>query len=79
MRQLQVNERVRLIHGIPNDYLTAGAEGVIQSIWGQPTPEYEVEFHAPESSEPIRVVLDPDQIEPAGVPNEMPPDLRQAP
>jgi hypothetical protein len=63
MRQLQVNDSVRLIHGVSNDFLPIGAVGVIQSIWGEPDRKYEAEFCFPGRDDKIREVLEADQIE----------------
>ena len=63
MRKLQVNDSVRVIHGVPNDFLPAGTVGVIQSIWGHHILEYEAEFRLPGTNEMIREVLEADQIE----------------
>ena len=63
MRRLKVNDCVRLIHGVSNDFLPVGAVGVIQSIWGEPDPRYEAEFCFPDTTETIREVLEADQIE----------------
>lgn len=57
MRSLCVNDTVRLIHGVPNDFLPAGTVGVIQSIWGGIEQEYEVEFRIPGTEEVVREVL----------------------
>jgi hypothetical protein len=71
MWQPHVNDCVRLIHGVPNDFLPVGAVGVIQSIWREPDPGYEVEFRLPATGEIVREVLEADQIE--WVESAMPP------
>ena len=63
MRQLQVNDSVRLVHGVPNDFLPIGAVGIIQSIWEEPDRKYEAEFCLPGRDDKIREVLEADQIE----------------
>jgi hypothetical protein len=63
MRQLQVNDCVRLIHRVSNDFLLVGAVGVIQRIWGEPDRKYEAEFCLHDRDENIREVLEADQIE----------------
>jgi hypothetical protein len=63
MRRLHINDSVRLIHGLPNNFLPVGTVGVIQSIWREPVPGYEVEFRLPGTGEIVREVMEPDQIE----------------
>jgi hypothetical protein len=45
MRQLQVNEKVRLIQAVPERDIRSGSEGVVQSVWFSSPPAFEVEFH----------------------------------
>jgi hypothetical protein len=45
MRELHINDRVRLIADIPELALRRGDVGVVRSTWFAPTTAYEVEFH----------------------------------
>ena len=45
MRELQIDDRVRLVADIPELELRRGDVGVVRSTWFAPTTAYEVEFH----------------------------------
>jgi Domain of unknown function (DUF4926) len=63
--QLQVNDRVRLIHDIPDLLLHRGEEGVVTSVWFAPECAYEVEFQRDGGKFPVRKVCQADQVEAA--------------
>ena len=62
----QVNEKVRLLRGVPELSLESGSVGVVQSVWHAPTPAYEVEFRANGGAFPIRALLLAENIQAAG-------------
>ncbi len=63
MQELEVNQRVRLTHGVPELDLDRGSEGVVQSVWFSPTPAYEVEFQPAGADHAARALLEAAQIE----------------
>jgi len=64
--ELHINDRVRLMHDIPNKLLHRGEIGVVRSLWFSPAVAYEVEFNSPDSDFPSRALLQDEQVEPAG-------------
>ena len=44
MRELRIDDKVRLTHDMPELSLCRGTVGVVRSTWFAPTVAYEVEF-----------------------------------
>ena len=63
MSQPQMNDRVRLVHDVPELSLHRGDVGVVTSVWFAPESAYEVEFEQPQSDFRVRKVLQPHQVE----------------
>jgi Domain of unknown function (DUF4926) len=63
--QFQVDDRVRLIHDIPDLLLHRGDEGVVTSVWFAPEYAYEVEFRGNGGKFPVRKVCQAEQVEAA--------------
>lgn len=62
-RMPHVDDRVRLLHGVPETELSQGQIGVVCSTWsGCSTPVFEVEFHSGETQEVLRRLLTLEQI-----------------
>jgi hypothetical protein len=58
-----VDDRVRLLDGVPNTDLAPGQVGVVCSTWsGCNRPVFEVEFVSPEQNEVSRRLLTIEQI-----------------
>jgi len=63
MWQPQLNDRVRLIHDVPELCLHRGDVGVVKSVWFAPESAYEVEFEQAQSDFRVRKVLQAQQVE----------------
>ena len=63
MREPQVDDRVRLIHAIPELQLPRGTVGVVRSTWCAPHTAYEVEFDAVGLDYQTRALLLSNQVE----------------
>ena len=58
-----VDDRVRLLDGVPNTALSRGQVGVVCSTWsGTSSPVFEVEFHSDDDHEVSRRLLTIEQI-----------------
>jgi hypothetical protein len=57
MQTHELNEKVRLIRGVPELSLESGSVGIVQSVWFAPTPAYEVEFRPVDGDYPIRALI----------------------
>jgi hypothetical protein len=66
MQTHELNDKVRLICGVPELFLESGLVGVVQSVWFAPTPAYEVEFQPNDGDYPIRALLMAEYIQSAG-------------
>jgi hypothetical protein len=64
MRQIVVDDRVRLKRDIPELGLHRGEAGVVCSEWFAPTTAYEVEFH--QFGQPLRALLMSEQVQREG-------------
>jgi hypothetical protein len=65
MNELRIDQRVRLLHDIPELELRSGCEGVLCSQWFSPQLAYEVEFEIPGLFFKTRALLLAEQIQPA--------------
>ena len=63
MRQVHINDFVRLTRGLPELSLQRGDVGVVRSTWCAPAQVFEVEFHQLGQDVEMRALLDADQIE----------------
>ena len=66
MQSPQLNEKVRLLRGVPELSLESGSVGVVQSVWFAPTPAYEVEFRPRGAAFPVRALILAEHIEAGG-------------
>jgi hypothetical protein len=62
----QLNEKVRLLRGVPELSLESGSVGVVQSVWFAPTPAYEVEFRPHGAAFPVRALVLAEHVEAGG-------------
>ncbi|MCC7351807.1 MAG: DUF4926 domain-containing protein [Phycisphaerales bacterium] len=62
MRQLTIDDYVRLTQDIPELALVRGEVGVIRSTWFAPTIAYEVEFHPVGLDHQTRALLLAEQV-----------------
>ena len=67
MTEVRVDQRVQLMHDIPELELHSGEVGLVCSTWFTPATIYEVEFRRKILGCPIRAMLMPSQI--TGEPN----------
>jgi hypothetical protein len=63
MRELAIDDIVRLTRDIPERELTRGETGVIRSTWFAPEVTFEVEFHHTGQEYDTRCLLRPEQVE----------------
>ena len=70
MRQPHVDDRVRLIHDVPNLFLKRGELGVVLSTWFEPAAAFEVEFCLPGLNNKTRAVLLAEQLQVEGEPTD---------
>lgn len=63
MRQIQVDQHVRLTHDMPELELHRGEIGLVCSTWFGPATAYEVEFQHKLPSYGMRALLMSNQIE----------------
>ncbi len=70
MWQPQLNDRVRLLHDVPDLLLHSGDVGVVKSVWFAPQTAYEVEFEQPKSAYRVRKILQPAEVEPDAAPRQ---------
>jgi hypothetical protein len=63
MRRPIINDTVRLIHDVPEMFLSRGDIGVVRSTWFAPAVAYEVEFHPLGANTDTRVLLREEQVE----------------
>ncbi len=63
MRQVHVNDFVRLTQSLPELSLQRGEVGVVRSTWFAPSAVFEVEFHHLGQDVEMRALLDAQQIE----------------
>ncbi|MGE5610899.1 MAG: DUF4926 domain-containing protein [Bacillota bacterium] len=66
MRQIQVDQRVRLTHDVPELELHRGEIGLVCSTWFSPATAYEVEFRHGLPSYGMRALLMSSQIQDVG-------------
>ncbi len=62
MKRIQINERVQVLHDIPELELRGGDVGVVCSKWFKPTTAYEVEFQRGSPLCCVRALLMPNQL-----------------
>jgi hypothetical protein len=63
MRNVHINDFVRLTRSLPELSLQRGEVGIVRSTWCAPANVYEVEFHQLGQDVEMRALLDADQIE----------------
>jgi len=63
MRNVQIDERIRLRHDIPQQNLHRGEIGTVRSMWCAPQIVYEVEFDQVGLDDHTRALLLEDQVE----------------
>ncbi len=63
MQRLQVNQKVRLLHHVPEMDVKCGTEGVVQSIWFPASPVYEVEFQGDGLEQPVHALVEAEYLE----------------
>ena len=67
MLHANINDRVRLMHDIPEHLLQRGDVGVVRSVWFEPDAAYEVGFRTGKGAE-TRVLVTPLQVEKEAAP-----------
>lgn len=59
-------DMVRLVNGVPEDGIPAGATAVILDVYEEPELHYEVEVQMDDEDELYTMGVAPEEIEPAG-------------
>ena len=63
MKDLSINDSVRLIHDVPRHLLHKDQVGVVCSVWHAPEC-FEVEFRRSDEDGDVRVLLSPEEFQP---------------